>query len=483
MKRTIAPMLPRAIVACATLALAACLPNTSKIRVDPAVTAILDSQPKDYDGLARWVTQFMRTDVAAQHLKDAGFTCTEYVDEAATAQSVQPYAGFLRKSYVCRENALIMHTVITLQTSPYGFVAQASGERRYAFLDKPADKMSAPGITFANAQALADFAADVLHPSRLSTYCVSPDKSAQQCADWAGARARGWPKRGTQAVAAGTAQQVVEHLEQAGFICPPWNRQNMRSDVNTSPDANPDSTSAGNAAGDVLWMTCRAQALQGGQMQVLRVGVSMEDGTTRTVRAQLGSEVAEIALAPKPEDEDPSVRRVMLRDTTGKIQQIELRTSVQGQMQPFDTLVKTADPASRTRLLRVMLDMTEDNLKRFPAQSAVPVLQQIDSGAALFGLENDTLAAELPTWSLTPLGKTVGIKTRAALAMARCLHGDAPTATACYATVRMSDPQVHTLLLAALAEVKPDTDLLPPDHAVAQRLKYLRAVLGVQIDG
>lgn len=463
MKRTIPRLLPRAIVTCALLALTACTRNTSERPMDPAVTALLGSQSNDYGAMARWVTQFMRTEVAAQHLLAAGYQCTESVDKAATAQSVKPYPGFERKSYVCRENAFVAQSVVTLQTGPNGFVAKASGVRRYALFDETVDAVQAPGITFVNAQALADFVADALYPSQLSAHCVSPDAPIDQCAGWASARASGWPKRGTQPIAAGTAQQVVERIGHAGFSCPPWNRQNM----------------GGTAAEDVLWIECRAQALLGGQTQTLRVGVSMEDGTARTVRTQVGSDVQDIALIPKPEDEDPSSRRVMLRDDAGRIQQIELSTSVQGQASQLATLLQTADQPTRTRLLRVFLDMTENNLSRFSAQSAVPVLQQVDSGAALFGhLDRDTLAAELPTWSLTPLGKAVSVKTRAALAMARCLQGDAPAAKACYAPVQVTDPQVHTLLLAALGEIKPDTDLLAPDHVVAQRLKFLRAVLG-----
>lgn len=460
-----------ALVACAVLALAACTRSPSERMIDPAVPALLGSQPSDYGGMARWVTQFTRTEVAAAHLQAAGFKCTEHVDAVATAASVQPYRGFERKSFVCTENAVIVQSVVTLQTSPSGFVAKASGVRRYALLDKAVDEVQAPGITFADAQALADFAADVLDPSQLSTNCVSPEAPRQQCAAWASARANGWPKRGSNPIAAGTAQQVVERIERAGFRCPPWNRQDMRSTLGADPASN-------SVAEDVLWIECRAQALVGGQTQTLRVGVSMEDGTARTVRAQLGDAVQEIALAPKSEDEDPSVRRVMLRDTAGKIQQVELRTSVQGQMSPFPTLLQNADPATRTRLLRVLLDMTENNLGRFPEATAVPVLQQVDSGAALIGLlDSETLAAELPAWTLTPLGKTVSVKTRAALAMARCLQGDALAAQACYATVRVADPQVHALLVAALDEVKADTALLAPDHVVAQRLKFLRAVL------
>jgi len=469
MKRTMHPLLPCAVLACAVLALTACTRNTSERRIDPAVPALLGSQPSDYGAMARWITQFMRTEVAAAHLQAAGYKCTEYVDKAATAQGVKPYRGFERKSYVCRENAVIVQSLVTLQTGPNGLVAKASGARRYAFFDKTVDEVQAPGITFANAQALADFVADALEPSQLSTHCVTPDASGYPCAGWASARASGWPKRGTLPIAAGSAQQVVERIERAGFSCPPWNRQDMGSTLDAGSSA----------AEDVLWIECRAQALLGGQTQTLRVGVSMEDGTARTVRAQLGGDVQDIALIPKPEDEDPSLRRVMLRDNAGRIQQIELRTSVQGQESTFATLLQTADQPTRMRLLRVFLDMTENNLSRFPAQSAAPVLQQIDSGAALIGhLDSDTLAAELPTWSLTPLGKTLSVKTRAALAMARCLHGDAPAAKACYALVRVTDPQVHTLLLVALDEVKPDTDLLAPDHVVAQRLKFLRAVLG-----
>lgn len=469
MKRTVHPFLSRAVVGCAILVLTACTRNTGERPFDPAVTALLGSQPDDHGAFARWITQFMHTEVAAQHLQATGYQCTESVDKAATALSVEPYPGFERKSYVCRDNAFIAQSVVTLQTSPNGLVAKASGVRWYAFSDKAVDEVQAPGITFANAQALADFVADAQEPSQLSTHCASPDAPSYQCAGWASARANGWPKRGTQPIAAGTAQQVVERIKHAGFSCPPWNRQNMGNTVDTGSSA----------AEDVLWIECRAQALLDGQTQTLRVGVSMEDGTARTVRTQVGSDVQDIALIPKPEDEDPSSRRVMLRDNTGRIRQVELITSAQGQASELTTLLQTADQPTRRRLLRVMLDMTENNLSHFSAQSAAPVLQQIDSGAALFGLlHSDTLAAELPTWSLTPLGKTVSVKTRAALAMARCLQGDAPAAKACYAPVRVTDPQVHTLLLAALEEVKPDTALLAPDHVVAQRLKFLRAVLG-----
>lgn len=91
MKRAIHPLMPRVVVACAILALTACTRNTSERPIDPAVTALLGSQSNDYGAFARWITQFTRTEVAAQHLQAAGFRCTEYVDKAATAQSVKPY--------------------------------------------------------------------------------------------------------------------------------------------------------------------------------------------------------------------------------------------------------------------------------------------------------------------------------------------------------------------------------------------------------
>lgn len=483
MKHAVKHLLNHAALVCALAALAtpaACSRNERERPFDPAVTAHLSGQSKDYGGLARWVTQFMRTAEAAERLRAAGFTCTEYSEPAAANPGAanRPALEYKRqeyKSYLCRETSPIMENVVVLETGPNGYVAKAGGVRKYPFFERRFEPVRAPGMQFANASVLADFAADALQPARLSIDCVSVDAPAGPCAAWAAARSGGWPQRGTGPVAAGTAQQVVERISHTGFVCPPWNRQNMR----TTAGAVTAAAEVTAATDDLMWIECRTQALFAGQEQILRVGVSMADGTASRVRAELGSEVQEFALAPKPEDENPTIRRVIIGNHAGLLKQIELAPGIQGSGRALTAALETIDAPSRTRLLRVMLDMTEHNLGAFPAQSLVPVLQQIDAGAALFArLGNEGLAGELPAWSLTPQGKPVSVKTRAALAMARCLQGELPAAQACYAPVRAADPDVQTLLLAALEEVKADTQLLPPDHVAARRLRFLREVIG-----
>ena len=479
MKLLLKRIVERAALVCALLcaltALTGCGPDGRARPFDPAVTAQLSGQSNDYAGLARWITQFTRTAEAAARLQAAGFTCTEYGEPAAATPAGANRQASEYQSYLCRETSLIMESVVVLETGANGYVARAGGVRKYPFFDRRFEAVRAPGIQFANASMLADFAADALQPARLSIDCVSADAPAGPCAAWAGARSGGWPQRGTGPLAAGTAQQVVERIGHTGFVCPQWNRQNMRTAVGTVTAA----AQVTAAADDLMWIECRTQALFAGQVQMAQIGVSMADGTASRVRAVLGSEVQEFALAPKPEDENPTLRRVIIGNNAGLLRQIELAPDIQGSSRELTAALDTMDAPSRTRLLRVMLDMTERNLGAFPAQTLVPVLQQIDAGAALFArLGNEGLAAELPGWSLTPQSKTASVKTRAALAMARCLHGELPAAQACYAPVRVADPDVHTLLLAALEEVKADTQLLPPDHVAARRLRFLREVLG-----